>query len=52
LHAVRSVVVLTPVLAGEAIERALTKVSGENRVREEFAEGKSLRDVFDRYQIL
>jgi regulator of RNase E activity RraA len=49
---VDGVVVLPAALAGEAIERALTKVSGENRVRDELAEGKSLRDVFDRYQIL
>jgi regulator of RNase E activity RraA len=39
-------------LAEEALQRALEKVSGENRVREELANGRSVREVFAEYGIL
>ena len=39
-------------LAEEALKRALDKVSGENRVREELAKGRSVREVFAEYGIL
>jgi regulator of RNase E activity RraA len=35
-----------------AFARALEKVKGENRVREELAKGRSAREVFDEYGIL
>jgi regulator of RNase E activity RraA len=38
--------------AEEALRRALEKVSGENRVREELAKGRSAREVFAEYGIL
>jgi regulator of RNase E activity RraA len=46
------VVVVPQRLAEEAFARALEKVSGENRVREELARGRSLREVFAEYRIL
>jgi len=46
-------IVCVPVeLAEEALKRALDKVSGENRVREELAKGRSVREVFAEYGIL
>lgn len=46
-------VVVVPVeLADAAFARALEKVSGENRVRDELARGRSLREVFAEYGIL
>jgi regulator of RNase E activity RraA len=46
-------VVAVPVeLAQAAFTRALEKVTGENRVREELARGRSVREVFDEYGIL
>jgi regulator of RNase E activity RraA len=46
-------IVVVPVeLAEEAFRRALEKVSGENRVREELAKGRSVREVFAEYRIL
>jgi 4-hydroxy-4-methyl-2-oxoglutarate aldolase len=46
------VVVVPAELAEEAFARALEKVSGENRVREELARGRSVREVFAEYGIL
>ena len=46
------VVVVPQELAGEALARALEKVRGENRVREELARGRSAREVFAEYGIL
>jgi regulator of RNase E activity RraA len=46
------VVVVPDRLAEEAFARALEKVTGENRVREELARGRSLREVFAQYRIL
>lgn len=46
-------IVVVPVeLAPQAFERALEKVSGENKVREELAKGRSARAVFAEYGIL
>ncbi len=46
-------VVVVPVEAFDrAMERALEKVTGENRVRDELARGRSLREVFAEYRIL
>jgi regulator of RNase E activity RraA len=39
-------------IAREAVARALEKVTGENRVRDELARGRSLREVFAEYRIL
>lgn len=39
-------------LAEAALPRALAKVKGENRVREELARGRSIREVFAEYGIL
>jgi regulator of RNase E activity RraA len=39
-------------LADEALTRALAKVQGENRVRDELARGRGLREVFAEYGIL
>lgn len=45
--------VVVPVeLADEAFARALTKARGENRVRDELARGRSVREVFAEYGIL
>lgn len=46
------VVVIPAELAETALPRALEKVSGENKVREELAKGRSVREVFDEYGIL
>jgi regulator of RNase E activity RraA len=46
------VVVVPAELAETAFARALEKVSGENRVRDELARGRSVREVFDEYGIL
>jgi regulator of RNase E activity RraA len=46
------VVVVPAELADRAIARALEKVTGENRVREELARGRSLREMFAEYGIL
>jgi regulator of RNase E activity RraA len=45
-------VVVPAELAGAAFARALEKVTGENRVREELARGRSVREVFADYGIL
>jgi 4-hydroxy-4-methyl-2-oxoglutarate aldolase len=49
---VDGVVVVPTELAAQAFPLALKKVSGENRVREELAKGRSARDVFAEYGIL
>ena len=46
------VVVVPTEVAETAFARALEKVSGENRVREELARGRSIREVFAEYRIL
>lgn len=46
------VVVIPQALADQALTRALEKVSGENRVRDELAKGRSVREVFAEYKIL
>jgi regulator of RNase E activity RraA len=46
------VVVVPSGLAEAAFARALEKVKGENRVREELARGRGLREVFAEYRIL
>ncbi|MBI1916060.1 MAG: RraA family protein [Planctomycetes bacterium] len=46
------VVVVPQSLAEQALARALEKVRGENRVREELAKGRSVREVFAEYGIL
>ena len=46
------VVVVPQALAEQALARALEKVRGENRVREELAKGRSVREVFAEYGIL
>lgn len=46
------VVVVPSAVADTALARALEKVSGENRVRDELARGRSLREVFAEYRIL
>lgn len=46
------VVVVPASLAAQALERALTKVRGENTVRDELAKGRSVREVFAEYGIL
>jgi regulator of RNase E activity RraA len=46
------VVVVPAKLASEAFARAMQKVTGENRVRDELARGRSLREVFAEYRIL
>jgi regulator of RNase E activity RraA len=45
--------VVVPVeLADEAFKRALAKAQGENKVRDELARGRSVREVFAEYGIL
>jgi len=46
------IVVVPAALAEQAFPRALEKVSGENRVREELLKGRSVREVFAEYGIL
>lgn len=46
------VVVVPQELAAQAFPRALEKVRGENKVREELARGRSVREVFSEYGIL
>lgn len=46
------VVVVPSMVAETAFAQALEKVSGENRVRDELARGRSLREVFAEYRIL
>jgi len=46
------VVVIPQALAETALTRALEKVSGENRVRDELAKGRSVKEVFAEYGIL
>jgi 4-hydroxy-4-methyl-2-oxoglutarate aldolase len=46
------VVVVPSEVAETALARALEKVSGENRVRDELARGRSLREVFAEHRIL
>jgi hypothetical protein len=46
-------VVVVPAEAAETVfVRGLEKVTGENRVREELARGRSIREVFAEYRIL
>jgi regulator of RNase E activity RraA len=45
-------VVVPAELAEAAFPRAIEKLQGEDRVREELAKGRSLREVFDQYGIL
>jgi regulator of RNase E activity RraA len=45
-------VVVPTELADEAFRRALVKAQGENKVRDELARGRSLREVFAEYGIL
>jgi regulator of RNase E activity RraA len=45
-------VVIPLTIADEVFERALQKVHGENKVREELKQGALLREVYDKYQIL
>ena len=49
---VDGVVAIPEARAEEALKTALEKVSSENSVREELANGASLKDVFDKYGIL
>ena len=49
---VDGVVIIPAEIAEETIGRASDKVSGENLVRKELAQGRSLRDVFARHGIL
>jgi regulator of RNase E activity RraA len=49
---VDGVVVVPAELADAAFARALEKVTGENRVREELARGRSVREVFAEFRIL
>lgn len=49
---VDGVVVAPQERAEEALTKALEKVRGENRVREELAKGRSVREVFAEYGIL
>lgn len=49
---VDGVVVLREHLAEAAVQKALAKVEGENRVREELEAGAMLKDVFARHGIL
>ncbi len=46
------VVIIPADLAAKALPHALEKVTGENKVREELAKGRSVREVFDQYGIL
>jgi 4-hydroxy-4-methyl-2-oxoglutarate aldolase len=46
------IVVVPLALAERALQLALAKVTGENRVRDELAAGKSVRETFARYGIL
>jgi 4-hydroxy-4-methyl-2-oxoglutarate aldolase len=46
------IVVIPADLAETAFARALEKVTGENRVREELARGRSVQEVFAEYRIL
>jgi regulator of RNase E activity RraA len=46
------IVVVPQHLAEAALARALEKVQGENTVREELAQGRSVREVFAQYGIL
>src|SRR5262245_14245247 len=46
------VVIIPAELADKALPRAMEKVTGENKVREELAKGRSVREVFDEYGIL
>jgi 4-hydroxy-4-methyl-2-oxoglutarate aldolase len=49
---VDGVVMVPQQLAAEAFARALEKVTGENRVRAELEQGRSVREVFAEYGIL
>jgi len=49
---VDGVVIVPRQLADEAFPKALQKVTGENRVRDELARGRSVREVFAEYGIL
>lgn len=46
------VVVVPQRLAAEALKKAIEKVQGENRVRDELAKGRSVREVFAEFGIL
>jgi regulator of RNase E activity RraA len=49
---VDGVVVVPAGLAEQAFPRALEKVTGENRVRDELLRGRSVREVFAEHGIL
>ena len=49
---VDGVTVVPTELADQAFARAIEKVTGENKVREELMRGRSLKEVFERYGIL
>jgi regulator of RNase E activity RraA len=49
---VDGVAIVPAELAAEAFARAIEKVTGENRVREELLKGRSVREVFEQYGIL
>lgn len=46
------VVVVPSAVEDEVLARALEKVTGENRSREELLQGRLLRDVYERYGVL
>lgn len=45
-------VVIPATIADKVFERALQKIHGENKVREELRKGAFLKDVYEKYQIL
>jgi regulator of RNase E activity RraA len=46
------IVVVPAAVEDEVLARALEKVTGENRSREELLQGRLLRDVYERYGVL
>lgn len=46
------IVVVPSAVEDEVLARALEKVAGENRSREELLQGRLLRDVYDKYGVL
>jgi 4-hydroxy-4-methyl-2-oxoglutarate aldolase len=46
------VVVIPAQAIQEVVQRALDKVEGENRTREELRKGATLREVYDKYGVL
>ena len=49
---VDGVIVIPQAIAAEAIDRALAKAQGEDKMRQELAEGAYLKDMFNKYGIL